>query len=137
MKTVSSRDLQRHLGAVLDEVTRTGRPSVVTRHGRPVAVLMALDEEAFQEWALENAPAFVRTAERRYGRGKTGTLAELRARRRSDEASEGAASRSAAPGEAAVTTTGGRTPSKASTAVARSERRSVARGRALPDPGRE
>ena len=128
MKTVSSRDLQRHLGAVLDEVTRTGRPSVVTRHGRPIAVLMALDEEAFQEWALENAPAFVRTAERQYGRGKTGTLAEFRPRRRRHEASQqGAASGSAAPGEAAATATGGRTRSKASTAVTRSERRS--RGR--------
>lgn len=122
MRTVSSRDLQRHLGAVLDEVTRTGRPSVVTRHGRPIAVLMALDEEAFQEWALENAPAFVRTAGRQYGRGKTGTLAEFRPRRRRYEASQqGVASGSAAPGEAAAT--GGRTRSKASTAVARSERR--------------
>jgi antitoxin (DNA-binding transcriptional repressor) of toxin-antitoxin stability system len=105
---------------------------VVTRHGRPIAVLMALDEEAFQEWALENAPAFVRTAERQYG-AKTGTLAELRpSRRRHDASQQGAATGSAAPGQAAATTTGkgGRTSSKASTYVARSERRSVARGRA-------
>jgi len=34
-----------HTSAVVDEVNRTGRPTLVTKNGRPVAVLAAIDEE--------------------------------------------------------------------------------------------
>ena len=37
MTVVSIRDLGRNPGRVVDEVARTGRPSLVTKNGRPVS----------------------------------------------------------------------------------------------------
>ncbi|MGO9407834.1 MAG: type II toxin-antitoxin system Phd/YefM family antitoxin, partial [Acidimicrobiales bacterium] len=45
MATIGIRELANHTSAVVDEVNRTGRPALVTKNGRPVAVLAAIDEE--------------------------------------------------------------------------------------------
>ena len=59
MATVSMRDLARRASEVVEEVTRSGRPALVTRHGRPVAALLRVREEDFEDFILANAPEFV------------------------------------------------------------------------------
>ena len=72
MDTVGVRDLANRASAVLEQLEETGQPVLVTRHGRPVAVLFAIDEEAFHDYVLASAPEFVRDrseAEDRWARG--------------------------------------------------------------------
>lgn len=55
MKTIQLRDAKAGLSALIDEAKR-GEPSVITRHGRPEAVLLS-----FAEWQrLSNVPSFGR-----------------------------------------------------------------------------
>ena len=61
MSTVSIRELGRNPGHVIDEVVRTGRPAIITRHGRPVTALVALDPDELEDYVLAHAPAFVRS----------------------------------------------------------------------------
>jgi prevent-host-death family protein len=60
MPTISIRELGRRPSQVIDEVVRTGRPAIVTRHGRPVTALVALDPDELEDYVLARAPAFVR-----------------------------------------------------------------------------
>ena len=59
MGTVNARDLARQTSDVLDEVERTRRPMLVLRNGKPAAALVALDEDALEDYLLANAPEFV------------------------------------------------------------------------------
>lgn len=59
MGTVNIRELSRKTGEVVEEVVNTGRPALVTRHGRVVAALVAVDAEALEDFVLANAPEFV------------------------------------------------------------------------------
>ena len=79
MTTVSIRDLQRNPSEVVGAVERSGRPAIVTRNGKPVAAIMAVDEEALEDFVLANAPEFVkamREADAELASGETTTLAE-------------------------------------------------------------
>lgn len=62
MATVSIRDLGRNPSQVVDEVVRTERPAIITRHGRPVAAMIAVDADGLEDFVLANAPEFVRSA---------------------------------------------------------------------------
>lgn len=64
MPIVNVRQLARRTSHVIGEVARTGRPAVVTKSGRPVAVVSALDAAEFEDWILANAPEFVRSTRR-------------------------------------------------------------------------
>lgn len=84
MPTVSIRDLGRRPSQVVDEVVRTGRPAIVTRHGRPVTAMVALDPDELEDYVLAHAPEFVRAAraadaDLRDGRARPATevLAEI------------------------------------------------------------
>lgn len=59
VSTVSIRDLANNASAVVDEVATSGRPAVVTKHGKPVAAVVPIDQEALEDWVLANAPEFV------------------------------------------------------------------------------
>lgn len=59
MSTVSIRDLANNASAVVDEVATSGRPAVVTKHGKLVAAVVSIDQEALEDWVLANAPEFV------------------------------------------------------------------------------
>jgi prevent-host-death family protein len=59
--TVSIRDLGRRPSQVIDEVLRTGRPAIVTRHGRPVTAMVPLDPAELEDYVLAHAPEFVRS----------------------------------------------------------------------------
>ena len=52
----------RRLSAIMLVVatTRTGRPAIVTRHGRPVTALVGLDPDELEDYVLAHAPEFVR-----------------------------------------------------------------------------
>ena len=60
MATISIRDLGRRPSQVVDEVVRTGRPAIVTRHGRPVTAMVAIDPDELEDFVLAHAPEFVR-----------------------------------------------------------------------------
>lgn len=75
MESVGVRELANRASAVLDALEAGGQPVLVTRHGRPVAVLSAIDTEAFHDWILAHAPEFVAgrvAAEERFARGEYG-----------------------------------------------------------------
>lgn len=61
MPTISIRDLGRRPSQVIDEVVRTGRPAIVTRHGRPVSAVVAIDWDELEDFVLAHAPEFVRS----------------------------------------------------------------------------
>jgi prevent-host-death family protein len=76
MATVSIRDLGRRPSQVVDEVIRTGRPAIVTRRGRPVTAMVAIDPDELEDFVLAHAPEFVRAtraadADLRAGRVQT------------------------------------------------------------------
>lgn len=73
MDIVTIRELSHSPGRLLERL-RNG-PLLVTRAGRPVAVLHPLDEDALEDFVLANAPEFVedmRRADREIARGKRG-----------------------------------------------------------------
>ncbi len=61
MTTITIRDLSRRPSQVIDEVVRTGRPAIITRHGRPVTAIVALDPDQLEDFVLAHAPEFVRS----------------------------------------------------------------------------
>ena len=80
MSTVSLRELARHAGSVIDEVVQSGKPALVTRRGRPVAVVINVEDEAFEDYILAHAPEFVegrREADEELARGETKSLASF------------------------------------------------------------
>ncbi len=88
MPIVNIRQLARSTSRVIQDVARTGRPAVVTRGGRPVAVVSALDPDALEDWAIENTPEVVRamrSADADLAAGRTVSLETFLAlRRRAD-----------------------------------------------------
>ena len=59
MGTVSIRELSRNASGVIDEVARTGRPALVTRHGAPVAAVVPIDESELEDMVLARAPEYL------------------------------------------------------------------------------
>lgn len=95
METVGVRDLANRASAVLDELEQGGQPVIVTRRGRPVAVLSPIDAEEFYDYILAHSPEFVagrKLAEERFAQGEYGqplddVIAELDAEDDPDPAS--------------------------------------------------
>ena len=82
-KTVPVRELRSELSQVIDQVADLREHVIITRHGRPAAVLVPVDEyEALEETAeILSDPetlAAVEEGRREVGRGETATLEELR-----------------------------------------------------------
>jgi len=78
--TVSIRDLSRSASAVVDEVTRTGRPALVTKHGTLVAAVVPLSAEEVEDYVLANSPeilASLAEAERDYAAGRAVSHADV------------------------------------------------------------
>jgi prevent-host-death family protein len=87
MPSVGIRKLGRSLSAVVREIRETGEPVVVTDRGRPVVLMVPIDEEQLEDFVLANAPAFatgMQSAEDDLASGQTQSLEETtRARKRS------------------------------------------------------
>ncbi|MGH9078124.1 MAG: type II toxin-antitoxin system Phd/YefM family antitoxin [Acidimicrobiales bacterium] len=100
MPTVGIRELANNTSAVVDEVARSGRPALVTRHGRPVAAVVPVDEEELLDYVLANAPEYVRSmaeADAALARGERGvSLADYEDHVRRLEAAEDAGDTAAA-----------------------------------------
>ena len=87
MPTIGIRELSNNTSSVVEEVSRSGRPMLVTKHGKPVAALVAVDEEALLDYVLATSPDYVRSinlAESEISQGDRGrdleeVLAELNA----------------------------------------------------------
>jgi prevent-host-death family protein len=80
MGTVGVRELAHSASKIVGEVGRSGRPVVVTVHGRPVAVLVPFDESDLEDYVLAHAPEFVQgriEAERNLAAGKTEPLSRV------------------------------------------------------------
>ena len=58
MGTIGIRDLSRNASRVIDEVSSTGSPMIVTKHGRPVAAVVAVDADDLEDFVLANAPEY-------------------------------------------------------------------------------
>ena len=87
MQTIGIRELSNNTSSVVEEVSRSGRPMLVTKNGKPVAALIAVDEEALLDYVLATSPDYVRSinlAESEISQGDRGrdleeVLAELNA----------------------------------------------------------
>ncbi|MHB8717935.1 MAG: type II toxin-antitoxin system prevent-host-death family antitoxin [Candidatus Dormibacteria bacterium] len=80
MGSVNARDLARQTATILDEVERTRRPMLVFRNGKPVAALVALDEDGLEDYVLANAPEFAasfRRADQDARAGRLRTVADV------------------------------------------------------------
>lgn len=102
MPSVSIRELSRNPSKVVAEVAATGRPALVTRHGRAVVALVPIDEDELEDFVLSYAPEFIRSrkeADEDLRRGRTreafGFFDELEAEARIDGPSR--AGRKSAP----------------------------------------
>jgi prevent-host-death family protein len=58
MGTIGIRDLSRNASQVIDQVSSTGSPMIVTKHGRPVAAVVAVDPDALEDFILATAPEY-------------------------------------------------------------------------------
>lgn len=61
MPTIGIRELSNNTSSVVEEVSRSGRPTLVTKNGKPIAALIAVDEEALLDYVLETSPEYVRS----------------------------------------------------------------------------
>lgn len=96
MPIVNVRELSRSTSKVIGSVVRTGRPAVVTKGGRPIALVSALEPDDLEDWVLANAPEFVRgmhQADADLAAGRTISLEDYLARRRPRARKRGASAR--------------------------------------------
>lgn len=81
MSTIGVRQLARNASAIINELDATKQPALVTRRGRPVAYILPVDSEQFEDFVLANAPEFVEgmaAADRELIAGETTSLAAAR-----------------------------------------------------------
>jgi len=77
MKTVTVRDLQNKIKACLDRAQEDR--VIITRHGKPAAVLIGVEGEDWESVILETDPAFWRLVQERR-KQPTLSIDELKAR---------------------------------------------------------
>lgn len=77
MKTVTVRDLQNKIKACLDRAQEDR--VIITRHGKPAAVLIGVEGEEWETVILETDPAFWRLVQERR-KQPTLSIDELKAR---------------------------------------------------------
>lgn len=59
MATVSIRELGQNASGVIADVSKNGRPIVVTKHGAPVAAVIAINNDDLEDLVLSKAPQFL------------------------------------------------------------------------------
>ena len=88
MATIGVRELKAKASDILDR-TEAGEPFLVTRRGRPVAVVLPFNIDT-EDLILAQAPAFIKlreTARKEYRKGQTLAWDEAKAASSEDEAS--------------------------------------------------
>jgi antitoxin (DNA-binding transcriptional repressor) of toxin-antitoxin stability system len=59
MGIVGVRELAKRASAIVQDVVSRREGTIITHRGRPVAYMMPIDEERFEDYVLANAPDFV------------------------------------------------------------------------------
>lgn len=80
MTVIGVRDLAKRTSAIVDDVATTHEGAVITRRGKPVAVLMPIDSERFDDHLLATAPEFLAAtaeADLELRQGRTVSLADV------------------------------------------------------------
>ena len=80
MPAVTIRALADSASRVVREVEETGRPAIITNHGRPVAAIIPFNVEALEDYELATAPQFVAAiieASDDLAKGRTQSMAEV------------------------------------------------------------
>lgn len=78
--TVSIRDLSRNASGVVSDVANSGRPAIVTKHGAPVAAVIAIPQGALEDFVLAHAASFLedmQAADADLAAGRTQPAAEV------------------------------------------------------------
>lgn len=78
--TISIRDLARRSSRVVADVVSSGRPAIITRRGKPVGALIAIDPNELEDFVLANAPEYaaaIRDADADLVRGRTRPLSDV------------------------------------------------------------
>ena len=57
--TITIRELSRNVSGVVDEVARTGRPALVTKHGAPVVAVVPVSEAELEDLVLARLPEYL------------------------------------------------------------------------------
>ena len=52
MSTIGVRDLARHASSIISNLEQTREPALITRRGRPVAYMLPVDSEQFEDFVL-------------------------------------------------------------------------------------
>jgi prevent-host-death family protein len=78
MKTISNLEVQENVDAVLD--CAQSERVVVTRNGKPSAVIVGLESYDDEDLQLASSPEFWRMIQERRGSGSSIPLSELRTR---------------------------------------------------------
>lgn len=80
MPTISIRDLARRPSRVVDDVISSGRPAIITRHGKPVGAMIAIDPDELEDFVLANAPEYaaaMRAADADLKKGRVRSAADV------------------------------------------------------------
>jgi PHD/YefM family antitoxin component YafN of YafNO toxin-antitoxin module len=81
MSTIGVRELAKHTSAIINDIEQTKEPALITRRGQPVAYMLAVDSDEFEDFVLAHAPEFVEgiaTANAELAAGETVSLADIR-----------------------------------------------------------
>jgi prevent-host-death family protein len=81
MSTVGVRELARHASSIINDIEQKKEPALITRRGRPVAYMLPVDSEEFEDFVLAHASEFVEgiaAAELELASGETVSLAAVR-----------------------------------------------------------
>jgi prevent-host-death family protein len=82
---IGMRELKNRTAEILRGVEEHGSPVVVTRHGRPSALILPIDSPEAEDYVLAHAPTIVaalKKAQSDLRTGKTTSLGEYRRGRR-------------------------------------------------------
>jgi prevent-host-death family protein len=91
MASVSIRDLSRNTSSVVADVTRTGRPALITKHGAPVVAVIPIDPADLEDVVLATAEEYLAdmaAAERDLRAGRTTSGGELLAELKAEEGAD-------------------------------------------------
>jgi prevent-host-death family protein len=58
VKTYTMRELNQNTAQVIDEINDSGRPAMVTKHGRFIALITPMRDAAIEEMVLSHGPLY-------------------------------------------------------------------------------
>jgi prevent-host-death family protein len=73
------RAFSRRVSREIESVIETGQPLVLTKHGRPVAAVVPINEDSLEDFVVAHAPEFtaaMKAADVELARGETKPLSE-------------------------------------------------------------